>query len=106
MAGQGFKDVYQLEGGIINYILNYPDTYWEGAMFVFDDRKVVEPNTKQELKYIAECSFCGSPESYYINCHNLDCDKLFVCCRKCSEENEYCCSDKCRSGRMRKKFYV
>ena len=103
---QGFKDVYQIDGGIINYIQQYPDTFWEGGVFVFDDRKVIEPNTKEELKYTANCHFCNKPTSYYINCHNLDCDKIIVCCHDCKIENEYCCSDECqKSSNKRKVFY-
>jgi UPF0176 protein len=106
MKEAGFKNVYQLEGGILNYIHRYPDTYWEGGMFVFDDRKVVEPNTKEELKYIAKCEFCGNPTSYYINCHNIDCDKIIVVCQNCRIDNDYCCSDECRSaGNRREKYY-
>lgn len=105
MREQGFKDVYQIDGGILNYIQQYPDTYWEGGMFVFDDRKVLDSNTKEELKYIASCYFCNKPTSYHINCHNQDCDKIFVCCHDCKIEKEYCCSDECRtSGNKRKKY--
>jgi UPF0176 protein len=95
---QGFKDVYQLDGGIISFINKYPDTCWEGSMFVFDDRKVVEPNTKEELKYIAQCEFCTKPTSYYINCHNIDCDKIIITCHECKVDKDYCCSDDCRAS--------
>ncbi len=106
MIDQGFKDVYQLDGGIINYIKKFPDTYWEGGVFVFDERRVVEPNSKDELKYISTCHFCGEPTSYYINCHNLDCDKIIVSCHKCKIENDYCCSEECRkSSNRRNKYY-
>jgi len=105
MREQGFKDVYQIDGGILNYILQFPDTYWEGGMFVFDDRKVVELNTKEELKYTSNCHFCGKPTAYNINCHNIDCDKIIVCCHDCKVEKEYCCSDTCRaSGNKRKEY--
>lgn len=105
MREQGFKDVYQIDGGILNYIQQFPDTYWEGGMFVFDDRKVLDSNTREELKYIASCYFCNKPTSYHINCHNQDCDKIFVCCHDCKIEKEYCCSDECRtSGNKRKKY--
>lgn len=99
----GFKDVYQIDGGILNYIQQFPDTYWEGGMFVFDDRKVVEPNTKEELKYTSNCHFCGKPTAYHINCHNIDCDKIIVCCHDCKIENEYCCSDECRASENKRK---
>jgi UPF0176 protein len=100
---QGFKDVYQINGGILNYIQQFPDTYWEGGMFVFDDRRVFEPNTKEDLKYTSNCHFCGKPTAYHINCHNLDCDKIFVCCHDCKVENEYCCSDECMASTNKRK---
>ena len=105
MREQGFKDVYQIDGGILNYILQFPDTYWEGGMFVFDDRRVFEPNTKDELKYTANCHFCGKLTSYHINCHNIDCDKIIVCCHECKVEKEYCCSDECRTSKNKRKVY-
>jgi len=105
MREHGFKDVYQIVGGILNYIQKFPDTYWEGGMFVFDDRKVIEPNTKEELKYTAQCHFCNKPTSYHINCHNLNCDKIIVCCNVCKVENEYCCSDECRKSSNKRKVF-
>ena len=106
MIKEGFKDVYQLDGGIINFINKYPHTYWQGSMFVFDDRKILDPNTKEELKYIAQCEFCGKPTSYYINCHNIDCDKIIIICHECKVDNDYCCSDECRrTENKRDKYY-
>ncbi len=106
LVEQGFRNVYQLEGGIINYTKKFPDTYWEGGIFVFDERRVVEPNSKDELKYISNCYFCSEPASYYINCHNLDCDKIIVSCHKCKVENDYCCSEECRNApNKRDKYY-
>ena len=102
---KGFKDVYQLEGGIFNFVKNFPDTYWEGAMFVFDERRVVNPNTKEELLHISNCHFCGKPTSYYINCHNLDCDRIIVSCHECKVEYNYCCSDECRASKNKRKVY-
>ena len=105
LVEQGFTDVYQLEGGIYNYINQYPDTYWEGGMFVFDERRVVSVNTKEELKNVAECYYCKKPTTYYINCHNQDCDRLFVICHDCKIEYEYCCSDECRNSTNKRKTY-
>ena len=105
MVEKGFKDVYQLDGGIVNFIKKFPDTYWEGGMFVFDERRVVNPNSKDELMHVAKCYFCGKPTSYYINCHNLDCDKIIVSCHECKVENDYCCSDYCRQSVNRRNVY-
>jgi UPF0176 protein len=103
MVKQGFKDVYQLEGGIINYTKKFPDTFWEGSIFVFDERRSVVVNTTTGLKHIAKCFFCGTPTSYYINCHNQDCDKIIISCHKCKIENEYCCSEECRNAPNKRK---
>ena len=105
LVEQGFQDVYQLDGGIVTYAKKFPDTYWQGGIFVFDERRVVDPNTKKELKYISSCHFCGKLTSYYINCHNLDCDKIIVCCHDCKVENDYCCSDECRESENRRNRY-
>ena len=105
MVERGFNDVYQLDGGIVNFIKKFPDTYWEGGMFVFDERRVVNPNSKEELKHIAQCHFCGKPTSYYINCHNVDCDKIIVSCHECKVKNEYCCSNECRDSLNKRKIF-
>lgn len=105
MVERGFNDVYQLDGGIVNFIKKFPDTYWEGGMFVFDERRVVNPNSKEELKHLAQCHFCGKPTSYYINCHNVDCDRIIISCHECKLANEYCCSDECRESINKRKVY-
>jgi len=105
MVEKGFSDVYQLDGGIVTYLHKFPDTYWEGGMFVFDDRKVVEVNTKEELKHIARCEHCGKPTSRYINCHNLSCDKIFVCCEDCRKTWDYSCSAECKTSTDRRDRY-
>ncbi len=106
MVEQGFKDVYQLDGGIVTYTKNFPDTFWEGGIWVFDERRVVEPNNDPSLKHITKCHYCGEATSYYINCHNQNCDKIIYTCHKCKVENEYCCSDECRkSENKRDRFW-
>jgi len=74
-------------------------------MFVFDDRYVIDPNTKEELKYAAECEFCGKPTSYYINCHNVDCDRIIIVCHECKIDKDYCCSDECRNAENKRDRY-
>lgn len=103
LVEKGFKDVYQVEGGIWNYITQFLDKYWEGSVFVFDERRIVTPNTKEETKHIGRCHFCSKPTSYYINCHNLDCDKIILTCHECKISNEYCCSEECRNSSNRRK---
>ncbi len=105
MVEQGFKDVYQLEGGIVSFTRKFPNTFWEGGIFVFDERRVIVPNSDHKLKHVAKCYYCGKPSSYYINCHNRDCDKIIITCHECKEKNEYCCSDECRSSKNKRDHY-
>jgi len=105
LVERGFKDVYQMNGGIWNYITQHPDKYWEGSVFVFDERRIVTPNTKEEIIHIGKCYYCGKPTSYYINCHNQDCDKMLLTCYECKVENDYSCSEECRHAPNRRKVY-
>lgn len=105
LVEQGFKDVYQLDGGIISFTKKFPDTYWEGSVFVFDERRLIEVNNSPELKHITHCYFCGKETSYYINCHNQECDKILISCHECKAANEYCCSDECRVAPHKRKYH-
>lgn len=90
MKEQGFSSVYQLEGGIIHYVNQYPQSYYEGACFVFDDRL-----SAYTEKPISSCALCLKPCAEYTNCFNLDCDKLFVSCASCREKMHNTCSKDC-----------
>jgi UPF0176 protein len=91
----GFKNVYQLHGGIIKYGQKYPDEGFEGKCYVFDERVSIEINSKDRKKIISKCHYCGNLEDTYINCANVECNKQFICCSKCNEVHKHCCSDEC-----------
>ncbi len=93
MIKEGFKEVYQLQDGIINFCQQFPNTLWEGKCFVFDERLLshVDPDAEP----ITMCIHCGSSCDRYKNCKNPTCDDFIVICEKCSEEFDGCCSDKC-----------
>ena len=40
----GFEDVYQLQGGIVNYLNETTNDFWMGKCFVFDDRILLKNN--------------------------------------------------------------
>ncbi len=98
MKEQGFQEVYQLDGGIINFVNKFPDTYWEGGLFVFDDRLVSDVG-----EAITNCEHCETPALKYYNCHNLDCDKLFICCDSCKVEMARTCSETCKLADRKRK---
>jgi UPF0176 protein len=84
----GFEDVYQLEGGIVKYLEKYPDGYFKGKNFVFDDRMVTNIDTKSGQEVLSKCSYCKKPSDRYIDCMEPKCHKLFICCKKC--EKQFC----------------
>ena len=95
---QGFKDVNQLQGGIINYNNTCNDAHWEGSCFVFDDRKVSTMN-----QAISSCTHCKNETDAMENCHNLDCDRLFVICKECKKTMNTCCSEACKEAPRQRK---
>ena len=101
MKEEGFKNVYQLEGGIINYGLKQGSKHWKGKLFVFDDRLVV-PISEDNKEVISRCMFCNALCESYYNCANMDCNELFIACPSCAEEHHGCCSNTCyEEGRVR-----
>lgn len=96
---QGFPEVYQIEGGIINYVNQLPNTYWEGGLFVFDDRLVSDVGTP-----ITFCKICENECEKYVNCHNLDCDRLFIVCNNCQKTMNKTCSKECKNAPRQRKI--
>jgi UPF0176 protein len=52
LKANGFEDVYQLEGGILKYLEETPETesLWQGECFVFDERISVDENLEKGLE--------------------------------------------------------
>jgi len=99
MKDKGFRNVYQIEGGIINYVNSIPENKeWEGGLFVFDDRLVSDLSNP-----ITECKHCKKECSKYVNCHNLDCDKLTVMCEECQKTMNKTCSQECKEAKRQRK---
>ena len=93
---KGFKNVYQLEGGIIEYTRQVNDQNLEnkflGKNFVFDHRR----GERISEDIIANCHQCGEPCDTHVNCANEACHLLFIQCEACKEKMEECCSNECR----------
>jgi UPF0176 protein len=94
---KGFKNVLQLQGGIIGYGLEAGSKHWDGKLFVFDDRMTV-PISSEETEIIGKCRFCASPIDIYYNCANMDCNDLFLSCPECVETRAGCCSPDCQTA--------
>jgi UPF0176 protein len=91
----GFDKVYQLDGGIINYGLQQGADHWNGKLFVFDDRLAV-PISEDDAPVIGKCHHCQTPNETYLNCANMDCNNLFLCCPECASNFQGCCSETCK----------
>ena len=76
MRRQGFNDVYQLEGGIIEYAKAYPEGAFEGECFVFDERMNVAFNEVPAL--LGRCRLCEAPTNTYRNCAYPACNALML----------------------------
>ena len=100
---RGFEDVYQLDGGVINYGQKEGRKHWKGSLFVFDDRLACSIDNKP-ADPISTCSFCEAPSDKYFNCANMDCNELFLCCEKCADEREAACSEECKCAPRKRPY--
>tara|TARA_X000001036_G_scaffold101064_1_gene94361 strand:+ start:146 stop:988 length:843 start_codon:yes stop_codon:yes gene_type:complete len=87
MLKNGFKNVKQIDGGVIKYFEDTGGSYWNGDCFVFDDRVALDKNLN-ETDYIL-CFRCREP----LNKKEIDSDKYKI--------DEYCpyCFDEVFSKR-------
>ena len=95
MLHNGFKNVFHLEGGIINYANKVKEAglqnKFRGKNFVFDDR--LGERITDEI--IANCSQCGKPADTHTNCLNDGCHLLFIQCESCADIYKGCCCNAC-----------
>ena len=87
MKNRGFKEVYQIKGGIVRYGETFKDKgLWEGSLYVFDERMTMD--FSDETKVIGECEVCSEPTKTFVNCANLGCKDLVLLCEPCSSKTE------------------
>lgn len=93
---KGFKNVFQLEGGIIEYARQVEnkklENKFKGKNFVFDHRR----SERISEDIIANCHQCGEPCDTHVNCANEACHLLFIQCESCSKTMDTCCSVECQ----------
>ncbi|HBK70668.1 MAG TPA: hypothetical protein DDZ39_03250 [Flavobacteriaceae bacterium] len=93
---KGFKNVFQLEGGIIEYVRQTKEANIEnkfiGKNFVFDHRR----GERISEDVISNCHQCGVSCDEHVNCENEACHLLFIQCESCQEKMQTCCSLACQ----------
>ena len=94
---KGFENVYQLEGGIIEYTRQVKaeslESKFIGKNFVFDQR--LGERITDDI--VSQCHQCGAPCDVHANCANEGCHLLFIQCESCKSKMEGCCSTECVS---------
>ena len=102
---KGFKEVYQLDGGMATYMEKFPGKDFLGSLYVFDNRVVMNFDDKvksgeavdgQLHEVIGHCAKCGEKSERYINCANDFCHLHFICCENCAaEDGKSYCNNNC-----------
>ena len=92
MKNRGFKEVYQIDGGIVTYGKEYGDNgLWEGALYTFDNRMSIE--FSKDFKSIANCEKCGTKAYRFYDCPKPPCNSLNLLCENCAEKmNDEICT--------------
>jgi len=93
---KGFKNVYMIDGGIIEYTRQCEqeglENHYRGKNFVFDER--MAERISDDI--VATCHQCGKPADTHKNCANEACHILFIQCEECAKNFNSCCSNTCK----------
>lgn len=97
---EGFKNVYQLDGGIVTYGKDesVKGEGYEGECYVFDERLTVSVNRTAGAKIISKCRHCGELSIRYRNCSWNPCNAQFLCCENCEERFGLYCEPVCKEA--------
>lgn len=83
---KGFKNVYQLKGGIHRYIEKYPDGYFKGSLYVFDGRVTMSMAPAEDREVVGMCEFCSTPTERYVDDDSTTPSRQILCCKDCFQE--------------------
>ena len=86
MKNRGFKEVYQVKGGIVRYGNAFGDDgLWEGSLYTFDDRLTID--FSDHTKLIGQCAHCNGPTKEFRNCQKAECHQLVLLCDACYDSH-------------------
>ncbi|XP_067409592.1 thiosulfate sulfurtransferase/rhodanese-like domain-containing protein 2 [Emydura macquarii macquarii] len=90
------REVYQLKGGIHKYLEEFPDGFYRGKLFVFDERYAISSNED----IIAECRYCGTLWDQHQLCSSLHCRQLVLTCPRCRAKGFTACCPVCQEKQL------
>ncbi len=97
----GFKNVFQLYGGIITYMEKYPGEDFLGSLYTFDQRIVMAFNYDDPKRTIVgKCKVCAKPSENYTNCADPFCNRHYIACKDCLKNGKVKCPMGCRDYSM------
>lgn len=101
MKEKGYENIFQLNGGILNYIDKKPQQNFEGECFVFDHRAAVGQDLRPSTRY-GLCTTCGNAGDIDQTC--VCCSKTYQTCDDCMPSlNLSLCSKDCKYRYMHQK---
>jgi len=96
MKNRGFKEVYQIDGGIVRYGEEFgDDSLWEGSLYVFDKRLKID--FSDHAKVLGLCDYCSASTNQFYDCANLECRCLFLLCSECAAKTPKVTCPNCRA---------
>ncbi len=100
LLDEGFHDVYQLHGGIVEYGKHpkMKGRLFDGKCFVFDERISIDINTTESATVLTKCLYCGETSDHFMNCAHLDCHESFYACPSCERTHKRSCSPACEAA--------
>ncbi|XP_025940991.1 thiosulfate sulfurtransferase/rhodanese-like domain-containing protein 2 isoform X4 [Apteryx rowi] len=91
------REVYQLKGGIHKYLEEFPDGFYRGKLFVFDDRYAICSNED----IISACRYCGTLWDQYKLCSSQHCRQLVLTCPSCRKKGLTACCPVCQEKELK-----
>lgn len=96
LLSQGFKDVSQLDNGMVTYMEKFPNKAFKGSLYVFDGRKTMTFDDNDKHVVIGKCHYCNGPTENYFDCTYPFCHEQHLGCESCVEEKGGYCKEDCR----------
>jgi UPF0176 protein len=97
MKNRGFNQVYQMDGGVVRYGETFKDDgLWEGSLYVFDRRLMVD--FSKDAKVLGICQTCAGPSNQFYNCDVPTCRVRIIYCQDCVDASEGILCPDCRAN--------